>query len=55
MEETNNVAMTGKQNLIQFGKFVLFSISAGVIQVLVFTLLEEVFHLSTGRVISQHL
>lgn len=45
MEENNNTAMTGKQNLIQFGKFVLFSISAGVIQVLVFTLLEELFHL----------
>ncbi|MDK2860115.1 MAG: hypothetical protein PWP25_1301 [Sphaerochaeta sp.] len=45
MDKNNNVPMTGKQNLIQLGKFVLFSISAGVIQVLVFMLLEELFHL----------
>ena len=38
--------MTEKKNeLIRSIKFVLFSISAGVIQVLSFTLMEEVLHL----------
>lgn len=34
-----------KKELARSAKFVAFSISAGVIQVLSFTLLEEVFHL----------
>ena len=37
--------MTKKQNLIQVIKFVLFSISAGIIQIGSFTLLNEVAHL----------
>ena len=37
--------LTKKQEIINFVKFVLFSISAGVIQILAFTLLSElVFH-----------
>ena len=35
-----------KKELIRTIKFTLFSISAGIIEVLVFTLLKEVFHLS---------
>lgn len=35
-----------KKELIRTVKFVLFSISAGVIQVASFTLLEEVFHIT---------
>ncbi len=35
-----------KKELIRSVKFVLFSISAGVIQVLSFTLMEEVLHLT---------
>ena len=45
MENNEYVPLSGKQNLIQIGKFVLFSISAGIIQILVFTVLEELFHL----------
>lgn len=45
MESVKPVQLSKKENLIQIVKFVLFSISAGVIQVLVFTLLEELFHL----------
>ncbi|MCI9575964.1 MAG: GtrA family protein [Clostridiales bacterium] len=37
--------MTKKQNLIQVVKFLLFSISAGIIQIGSFTLLNEVAHL----------
>ncbi|ADY13868.1 GtrA family protein [Sphaerochaeta globosa] len=45
METNEAAAVSKKENLIQIGKFVLFSISAGIIQVLVFTLCEELFHL----------
>lgn len=45
METNHVVRLSKKENLIQIGKFVLFSISAGVIQVLVFTVLEELAHL----------
>ena len=45
MENNNAVPLSKKENVIQIGKFVLFSISAGIIQVLVFTLFEELFHL----------
>lgn len=37
--------LSKKENLVQISKFLLFSISAGAIQVLGFTLLEELFHL----------
>jgi putative flippase GtrA len=37
--------MTTKENIFQFFKFTAFSISAGVVQVLTFTLLEQVFNL----------
>lgn len=37
--------MTKQDNFIQFFKFTLFSISAGVIQILSFTLIFELFHL----------
>ena len=37
--------MSSKQNLWQMAKFTLFSISAGVIQAVSFTVLETVFHL----------
>ncbi|ADY13863.1 GtrA family protein [Sphaerochaeta globosa] len=45
MQTNHVVRLSKKENLIQIGKFVLFSISAGVIQVLVFTVLEELVHL----------
>lgn len=38
--------MEKKKELIRTGKFVLFSISAGVIQVAVFTLMEELLHIT---------
>ena len=38
--------MTKKQNIIQIIKFALFSASAGIIQIVSFTLLFEVFHLN---------
>ena len=45
MAELQTTPLSRRENLIQVIKFVLFSISAGVIQVLVFALFEEVFHL----------
>ena len=39
------VTPTAKQNLVQSVKFLLFSISAGIIQVASFTLLNELFQL----------
>ncbi len=36
--------LTPKQNFIQVVKFVLFSCGAGIIQLLTFTLMNEVFH-----------
>ncbi|HKL56761.1 MAG TPA: GtrA family protein [Sphaerochaeta sp.] len=41
MHATEQEKMTGKENITQVTKFVLFSISAGVIQVIVFTLMFE--------------
>ena len=38
--------ITKKQNIIQVIKFALFSASAGIIQLVSFTLLFEVFHLN---------
>lgn len=37
--------MSGKDNILQFFKFTAFSISAGVVQVLTFALLEQIFKL----------
>lgn len=45
MENKETVALSKQENLVQIGKFIVFSISAGIIQVLVFTILEELFHL----------
>jgi putative flippase GtrA len=45
MDTKGTVTLSKQENLVQIGKFVLFSISAGIIQVIVFTLLEEIFHL----------
>ena len=45
METKDTAALSKQENLVQIGKFVLFSISAGIIQVIVFTTLEELFHL----------
>ncbi|MCK9548490.1 MAG: GtrA family protein [Sphaerochaeta sp.] len=45
MAEQQTTPLSKRENLVQISKFTLFSISAGVIQVLVFALLEEVFHL----------
>jgi len=41
MEKINNTKLTPKDNFIQFVKFSIFSISAGVIEVVSFTLLNE--------------
>lgn len=43
MSEQHPTPLSKEENLVQVIKFVLFSISAGIIQVLVFALLEEVF------------
>ncbi|MHB1484445.1 MAG: GtrA family protein [Saccharofermentanales bacterium] len=44
MKNDERVKLSGKQNFIQFLKFTLFSASAGIIQVITFTLLYEVAH-----------
>lgn len=43
--KTNNVSLTPRQNAIQVIKFVLFSISAGAIQAITFTLMNETMNL----------
>jgi putative flippase GtrA len=43
MSEQHLTPLSKEENLVQVIKFVLFSISAGIIQVLVFALFEEVF------------
>jgi len=48
METTKETAagqLTGKQNAVQFFKFVLFSISAGIIQIVVFAVFEQLLKL----------
>lgn len=45
MKKQSSPQMTGRETLIQAFKFLLFSTSAGIIQVLVFSLLNEVVHL----------
>ncbi len=46
MHPTEQKKMTSKENSAQIIKFVLFSISAGVIQVIVFTLMLELLHIA---------
>lgn len=45
MKKKQTIELTKKDNIIHFVKFGLFSISAGLIQIGVFTFLTEVFHL----------
>ena len=45
MTENGAVKLTKKQNLIQFIKFTAFSATAGIIEVVSFTLLNELSHL----------
>lgn len=45
MGNNDSIVLSKKENLIQIGKFILFSISAGIIQVLVFIIFEELLHL----------
>jgi len=45
-ENNNQTTINKKEELLRVIKFTLFSISAGVIQILSFTLLNEVVHLS---------
>ncbi len=45
MQAIKQEKLTGKENAIQVTKFVLFSISAGIIQVIAFTLMLEVLHI----------
>ena len=46
MENKEPVELTRRQEIWKFFQFVFFSISAGVIQVLVYTLLSEALHLN---------
>lgn len=41
MENNNNIKLSRKQNTIQFFKFIVFSCSAGIIQAISFTILNE--------------
>ncbi len=45
MQATEQEKLTGKENVTQITKFVLFSISAGIIQVIVFTIMLELLHI----------
>lgn len=45
MENQSPVQLTSKQNFVQFLKFTMFSVTAGIIQVLSFALLNELTHL----------
>lgn len=45
MQAPEQEKLTGKENVTQVTKFVLFSISAGIIQVIVFTLMLELLHI----------
>lgn len=45
MQATEQEKLTGKENMAQITKFVLFSISAGIIQVIVFTIMLELLHI----------
>lgn len=46
MHPTEQEKLTGKENIAQITKFVLFSISAGIIQVIVFTIMLELLHVA---------
>lgn len=41
------VTLTKKQEIWKFFQFVFFSISAGIIQILIYTLLSQVFHIGS--------
>ncbi|NBK22606.1 MAG: GtrA family protein [Spirochaetia bacterium] len=45
MQAPEQEKLTGKENVTQVTKFVLFSISAGIIQVIVFTIMLELLHI----------
>ncbi len=45
MDKNQQVALTKKDNITHIIKFTLFSISAGIIQFISFTILFELFHL----------
>ncbi len=45
MHPSGEERLTGKENIAQVTKFVLFSISAGIIQVIVFTFMLELLHI----------
>jgi|LGOV01.1.fsa_nt_gb putative flippase GtrA len=45
MNNQNNIELSKRENRIQFIKFVLFSMSAGVIQLITFTLMNELMTL----------
>lgn len=46
MHSTEQGKLTSKENTTQVIKFVLFSISAGIIQVIVFTIMLELLHIA---------
>ncbi len=46
MHSTEQRKLTSKENTAQVVKFVLFSISAGIIQVIVFTIMLELLHIA---------
>ncbi len=45
MQAPEQEKLSGKENVTQVTKFVLFSISAGIIQVIVFTFMLELLHI----------
>jgi len=45
MQSREQEKLTGKENIIQITKFLLFSISAGIIQVIVFTVMLELLYI----------
>ena len=45
MQSAEQEKLTGKENITQITKFLLFSISAGIIQVIVFSLMLELLHI----------
>jgi putative flippase GtrA len=43
--QKNGIIITEKDNILHFVKFTFFSISAGIVQLITFTLLNELLHL----------
>lgn len=43
--QKNGIIITEKDNILHFVKFTFFSISAGIVQLMTFTLLNELLHL----------